>query len=174
MKALIISLGLLLIVSTGFSQLVEKNVLKGSYKIFQPDNEEPKHLKYNVKEQTLNIFNIEHSIWKTVRLPMAKGHFLDEVKLISTNIFNDDNLVEILYTCLNYNYSYDFEDPETSDSFLTFTLNIINEKGEILLQEESKDYEIIDSPGVNYLYVYKNITKGFSTKPQTIIYSFLQ
>ena len=172
MKNLIISLGLVLIVSTGFTQLIQENVIDEKVKILQLDNGENKYIKYQGKEKDLNILNLDQSIWKTVELPLLKGHFLDEVKSISTNIFNNDSLVEILYTSVEYDYSYDYENPFYPNDFITFALNIINEKGEVLLREEKiNDYEIIESDWNKKLFVYKNPDKEFNKKTQTVIYA---
>ena len=172
MKALVISLGLVLLMTTGFSQFVQENVIDSKYKVLQLDNGEAKYIKYKEKEKVLNIINLDHSIWKTVELPLPKGHFLDEVRLISINIFNEDDYVEILYTSVVYNYSYNYENLPDDEDFLTYTLNIINEKGVVLLKEEKiNDYAIIESNGSKKLFVYKNPDKEFNKKTQTVVYA---
>ena len=65
--------------------------------------------------------------------------------------------------------------PNLSDKFITFTLNIINENGNILLKEEdSNNYEFLESNGVKYFYVYKHIGNGFGAERETVIYSIPQ
>lgn len=173
MKALIISLGLVLIVSTGFSQLVQENVVDEKIQLLQLDNGKTKCLKYHEKEKVLYILNLDQSIWKTVKISLPKGHFLDDVKLISTNVFNKDYLVEILYTSIVYDYFYNFENPAYDEDFISTTLNIINEEGEVLLKEEKiNDYAIIESDESNKLFVYKNISEGFNRKSQTVVYTY--
>ncbi|NQU85216.1 MAG: hypothetical protein HQ541_05600, partial [Mariniphaga sp.] len=148
MKTLIISIGLVLIVSTGFTQLIQENVIDEKVKILQLDNGIIKYIKYQEKTKVLNILNLDRSIYKTVDLPLPKGHFLNEVKLISTNIFNKDPLVEILYTSVVYDNSFNDENPFYQGDFMTSTLNLINEKGEVLLSEEEiDDYAIVESKG---------------------------
>ncbi|NQU85237.1 MAG: hypothetical protein HQ541_05705, partial [Mariniphaga sp.] len=82
------------------------------------------------------------------------------------------SLVEILYTSVEYDYSFNYENPSCHSDFITFTLNIINEKGEVLLKEEEiNDYAIIESDGSKKLFVYKNPDKGYTKKTETIVYA---
>lgn len=169
MKTLIISLGFVFIVSTGFTQLIQVNVMDEKGKIAELENGMLKYIKYQEKCKILNILNPDQSIWKTVDLPLPAGHFLDEVKSISTNIFNKDSLVEILYTSVEYDYSYDYENPFYPNDFITFALNIINEKGEVLLREEEiTDFAIVELNGKKELFVYKNQDKEFNIKAKTV------
>lgn len=171
MKALIISLALVL--NMGFSEFFIENNSDGRFKILELDSGEKKYLDYNEKEKAIKILNTDHSVWKTVELPLPKGHFLDEVKLVSTNIFNDDYLVEVLYTSLVYDYSFNNENPSENSNYISKTLNVINEKGEVLLKEEKiDDYTITEMNDSKKLFVYKNVNHGFNKKSETLVYDF--
>lgn len=178
MKALIISIGILFLASTSFAQLVQDETVEGRFKTFQLDNGEAKYLKYDKKAEIIKIYNLDHSVWKSVKLPLPKGHLLDEIKLISTKTFNNDENVEILYSCVIYDWGfYDIEEDPTvnEDEYIHFTLNIIDENGQSLLKvEDSNDYEIIESDGKQKLFVYKHISSGFNSKSQTLVYSIPQ
>lgn len=170
MKALIISLALLF--NAGFSELLKENSIDGRDKIMELDSGENKYINYNEKEQSLNILNLDQSVWKTVKLQLPKGHFLDEVKLISTNVFNNDYLLEVLYTSMVYDYSINNENPAENEKFITKTLNVINENGEVLLKEEKiKDYTITKIDKNKKLFVYRNVGDGFNKKTETLIYN---
>ena len=175
MKTLIISFGLLFMVSTGFAQLVQEEVVEGRFRTFQLENGEAKYLKYDKKDEIINIYNLDHTVWKTVKLPLPKGHLLDEIKLISSSTFNKDDLVEVLYSCVVYDIEYFDSEALYEDEYIHFTLNIINDKGDVLLKEENgNDYEIIESNGMKKLFVYKHLSKGFSSKSRTVVYSIPQ
>ncbi|MDA3854078.1 MAG: hypothetical protein PF444_07555, partial [Bacteroidales bacterium] len=98
------SIGLLFLASTGYSQMVKDEVIEGRFRTFQLENGEAKYLKYDKKAEIINIYNLDHTVWKTVKLPLPKGHLLDEIKLVSTSTFNTDEAVEILYSCVVYDY----------------------------------------------------------------------
>ena len=172
MKTLFISLGLIILLSPGFSQNIQVNVLDEKFKILKLENGITKYINYQEREKILNILNPDQSIWKTVHLPISTENFLDEVKSISTNIFNNDSLVEILYTSVEYDYSYDNENPFPQNDFITFALNIINEKGQVLFREEEvTDYTIVELNGENKLFVYKNQDKVPNKKFKTVGFS---
>lgn len=173
MKTIIlIIVGVSLIVSTAFSQLKQEGKLDGKYKTLQVDNGEVKYLKYNKKETTLQIFNLDNSIWKTVKLPLPKGQHLDEIKMVSINTFNKDALVEIMYTSYDFNYSYEIENTDDFPAEIHFTLNLINENGNVLLEvPDSNDMEIFDANGTKKLVVYKHNGEAFDEMDQTLVYS---
>lgn len=173
MKTIILLLvGLPLIVSTAFSQLIQESVLNGKYKTLHVDNGEVKYIKYSKKEKTVFIYNLDNTIWKTVKLPLPKGHLLDEIKLISLTTFNKDTLLEMMYSCVVYEFSTEYENPDDYTENVSFTLNIINEKCEVLLKvPDSNSAEIIESNGVQKLFVYKHIGEGFDGQDQIIVYS---
>jgi hypothetical protein len=176
MKALIMSIGLLFLASTGYSQMVKDEVIEGRFRTFQLENGEAKYLKYDKKAEIINIYNLDHTVWKTVKLPLPKGHLLDEIKLVSTSTFNTDEAVEILYSCVVYDYiDIEMGLAVDMDEYFHFTLNLINEKGDLLLKEEnSNDYEIIESNGKRKLMIYKHVSEGFTTNSQTVVYSIPQ
>ncbi len=164
--------GLILIAMSSFSQLKQEKILNGKYKTLQLDNGEIKYIKYNKKEKTVFIYNIDNSVWKTIKLPLPKGHLLDEIKMISQTTFNNDKLIEIMYSCVVYDFSQNFEDTDDVTDKISFTLNLINEKGEVLLKvADSNNMEILESNGVKKLFVYKHIGQDFNTQDQTIVYS---
>lgn len=162
----------LIISSVGYAQLNYEGVVDSRYKSVQLEDGQFKYLKYNKKSQELLIFNLDNSLWKTVKLPLPKNHILDEIKHISQTTFNKDELVEVVYSCVEYSHNQDYEDPNKPFVDIIFTLNIINEKGEHILKvDDSSEMELIDSDGQEKLLIYKHIGKGFNAHEQTIIYS---
>nr|WP_321409141.1 hypothetical protein [uncultured Carboxylicivirga sp.] len=176
MKAFFIIIALMLVVSSSFAQLVQDETVEGKYRTFQLDGGDVKYVKYNKKAEVIDIYNLNHSLWKSVKIPLPKGHILDEIKLISTRTFNNNDAVEILYSCVIYDLDYyDVESSLNQDDYVHFTLNIIDENGKSLLKvDDSNDYEIIESNGVKKLLVYKHISRGFNSKTQTIVFSIPQ
>lgn len=78
------------------------------------------------------IYNIDHSLWKTIDLPVPKYNYLYDIKFVSENLFTMDNKV-----CLAYIYY--FYDEVTM--VYSYTAKVLKEDGT----------ELLDIPGANYL-----------------------
>ena len=174
MKALYIKFTLLLftVCSLGYGQIVHEGTHDDSFKTFQMDNGEIRYSIYNKLDQTVSVYNLDHSIWKKVHLPLPKEHTLDEIKNISQNTFNSDTLMELVYSCLEYDTTSELEDTNSNYVEIKFTLNIINENGELILKvPDSNDIRILESNGIRKLLVYKHVGQGFNRAGQIEVYS---
>jgi hypothetical protein len=109
------------------------------------------------------IYNTDHSLWKTIELPVPKYNYLNDIKFVSENLFTTDNKV-----CLAYIYY--FYDEVTM--VYTYTAKVVKEDGT----------ELLEIPGANYLTAVsleENGTKllayvydyALSYYPQTRVYS---
>ncbi len=142
------------------------------YKSFQLDNGELKYAEYNKSGQIVTIYNLDHSKWKSVVLPLPREHYLDEIKSISQYVFNGDTMMELAYSCVEYHSTDNLEDVASGYVDLRFTLNIINELGETILKaSDSNDMKIIESDGVRKLMIYKHIGQGSTKSGQVDVYS---
>lgn len=174
MKALhlIFTLLLFTVCSLGYGQIVHEGTHDDSFKTFQMDNGEIRYSIYNKLDQTVSVYNLDHSIWKKVHLPLPKEHTLDEIKNISQNTFNSDTLMELVYSCIEYDTTSELEDTNSNYVEIKFTLNIINENGELILKvPDSNDIRILESNGIRKLLVYKHVGQGFKRTGQIEVYS---
>ena len=174
MKALYIKFSLLLftVYSIAYGQIVYEGTHDESFKTFQMDNGEIRYSIYNKLDQTVSVYNLDHSIWKKVHLPLPKEHTLDEIKSISQSTFNSDTLMELVYSCIEFDTMSELEDTNSSYVEISFTLNIINERGELILKvQDSNDIRILDSNGIRKLLVYKHVGQGFNREGQIEVYS---
>lgn len=174
MKTLSIITGLILFISLNLhAQLKYEGKIDSRYKTIQLDDDTYKYLKYNKEDKKVLIYNLDNSLWRTINLPLPENHLLDEIKDISVHTFNDDNFVELIYSCVVYNVPENIESPENGYVQIKFTLNIINEEGELILTvPDSNEMEIIEAEGEKKLLIYKHVGKHFSNEEETIIYSF--
>lgn len=157
---------------SGQSQIIYEGTHDDNYKTFQLDNGEIFYAVYDKSAQSISIFDLDNSLWKTVSIPLPKGHFLDEIKLISQYVFNADSIVELAYSCVEYNTRYETEGSNGNYVDLQFTLNIISENGEMILKvPDSIDMKIVESKGVKKLLVYKHAEQGFNKSGQVEVYS---
>ena len=168
----IIILVFVLINITGYSQLIYEGTFNDKFKTIQLDNGEIKFLKYNKEEQLVYIYNLDQTEWKKVRIPLPEEHLLDEIKSVTQTTFNKDTLVEMVYSCVEYQRISRQENSEITDLKIQFTLNIINEKGAMILKvPDSNDLEIFDKNGERSLLIYKHQVKGLDNLGQVLVYS---
>lgn len=103
MKFLLNSVCLILISSCAFGQVT----LEQSYVVPQSQGERDVKIinldrsgyKYCVKDAALNqvrLYNINHSLWKTVNITIPSGFTRWDVAYVSESLFNTDNSVEML------------------------------------------------------------------------------
>ena len=174
MKIYIILKGLLVVLTNQINgQIKYEGEIDSKLRTIQPEDGSFKYLKYNKKEEKVSIYNIDNTIWRSIKLPLPKSHLLDEIIHVSQYTFNQDDFVELAYTCVVYNPNNNFYDPEEDLMEISFTLNIVSESGKHLLKvEDSNDMKIINSKGKKKLLVYKHEGTHFKGEDKTLIYSF--
>ncbi|MDZ7742958.1 MAG: T9SS type A sorting domain-containing protein [Bacteroidota bacterium] len=117
--------------------------------------------KYYDMDVVLNqcrLYNLDHSLWKSIQLDVPQDHYLYDVRYVSLDLFNMDELVELAYTYYEYN---------DVDSFYTYTTNIINEEGTLLLEVPGAYYSEVVSNG-NDAYKFLAYVWDFSVYPSTL------
>jgi hypothetical protein len=97
------------------------------------------------------IYNTDHSLWKTIDLPIPKYNYLYDIKFVSENLFTMDNKV-----CLAYIYY--FYDEVTM--VYSYTAKVLKEDGT----------ELLDIPGANYLSAFNLEENG--TKMLAFVYDY--
>jgi Secretion system C-terminal sorting domain len=81
------------------------------------------------------IYNMDHSLLKTISLPTPDGYYLTDIQYVSENLFNQDDLLELVYIYSKYN---------TEFYYYTFETRVINENGsEVLSLPEGSGYSTV-------------------------------
>lgn len=154
------------------AQLEYKGSVNSMKKTFQLDNGTIKYVEYDEKGQKVFVFNLDKTVWREVNLALPEGHQLDEIKHISIHTFNKDDLMEMAYSCVKSKIPNSDDIPEDKRNPMEFTLNIINEAGDSLLEVlGSHDMKIVHSNGQKNLLVFKLIGKHFDANNETLVYS---
>jgi len=110
-----------------------------------------KYYLMDVVNNQCRLYNIDHSLWKTINLTVPAGMYLYDIKLVSETLLNSDNKVELAYIY----YSYD-----TTLLYYTYYTKVINENGQ----------ELLSIPGCAYLEVKSAGTAG--TKMIAYVYDY--
>jgi hypothetical protein len=88
----------------------------------------------DVGSNQCRIYNVNHSLWKTINLSVPFDNYLYDIRFVSENLFTLDNSLCLAYVY----YKYD-----AVNQYYTFTAKVIRENGTVLLT----------IPGCQYLYV---------------------
>jgi hypothetical protein len=90
------------------------NLAQSGYKFYVMD----------VVANQCRIYNVNHTIWKTINLPVPTDNYLYDIRYISENLFTTDNSLCLAYIYYSYN---------TTNQYYTYTTKVIRENGTELL-----------------------------------------
>ncbi len=69
---------------------------------------------------------MDHSLYKSIPIPTLPDYYLSDIQYVSEKLFNDDNLVELVYSYTKYV-------PTETSYYYTYETKLINENGTVLL-----------------------------------------
>lgn len=85
------------------------------------------------------IYDMDHSLIKSIALPTPEGYYLEDIQFLSENLFNDDDLLELVYIYSKYV-------PTEFSYYFTYEAKLINENGATLLTFPGAGYtEVVES-----------------------------
>lgn len=158
MKKTILSFILLLIAWAGHAQITFENNYPGSTTLTRLSISGDKYFMMDWTNNKCNIYNTDHTLWKTIDLTIPSGWYLYDIRYVSETLFNLDSKVELVYTYYNYN---------TTQQYYTYATKVINEEGSVLLTVQGGGYSEVMSTVAGSLkflvYVY-----DYSVSPYTV------
>lgn len=110
-----------------------------------------KYYLMDVVNNQCRLYNLDHSLWKTINLDIPSGMYLYDIRYVSDTLFNKDNKVELAYTY----YSYD-----TTLLYFTYNTRVIDEDG----------IELLSIPGCSFVDVISTGSNG--TKMLAYVYDY--
>lgn len=135
------------------------------------DKGEIKYATYDKDKKAIVLYSSDFTQWKTVSLDLPRGLHFDELKSISKDVFNDDALIELAFTCVEYRSSNELEATTNYVDVLS-TIYVINEEGTMVLElKDSNDLKIVDSNGTRKLWVYKQGRQDSDRSDNIDVYS---
>ncbi|HNY02477.1 MAG TPA: T9SS type A sorting domain-containing protein [Bacteroidales bacterium] len=160
MKTFFISL-LMLALSTGsYSQIQLEHDYAASATLTNLAVSGWKYYLMDVTTNQCRLYNMNHSLWKTISLSVPSGMYLYDVRYVTETLFNTDNKVELAYIY----YSYD-----TTLYYYTYYTKIINEEGTVLLSIPGCSYVDVIAAGSSgtkmlaYVYDYSVVNWTINT-----------
>ncbi len=170
-KALVTILAFLALQFSVLAQIIyEESIDEKTHSILL-DNGELKYASYDKVEKAINLYHSDDSHWKSIPLNLSRGLYFDELKSVSVKVFNEDNLIELAYTCVEYKISNELEATSTYVDVLS-TLYVVNEEGKLVLEAKNgNDMKIVDSNGEMKLLVYIQAGQNKNNKEHIDVYS---
>ena len=106
----------------------------------------------NINNRCL-LYNMDHTEFRTVSLTLPQDYYMYNIQHVSQHTFNQDDLIELAYTCSKYNLL-------ESSYYYSYETRIISENGT----------EILKIPGAGHTEVFETENEG--RKLLVYIYDF--
>ena len=101
-----------------------------------------KYYIMDVPNEQCKIYNLDHSLYKTINCNIPDNFYLADIKFVSENLFNNDAGIEIL--CTYYKYV-----PTQTSYYYEYDSKIINEDGTTILTIDGSRYNYINKTEEN-------------------------
>ena len=111
---------------TLFAQPVFEKIYDESASICQLESLGDVYYSMDVINKRCLIYNMDHALLKSIPLPTPEGYYLEDIQYVSEHLFNDDELIELVYIYSKYV-------PTEFSYYFTFETRLINENGVDLL-----------------------------------------
>jgi len=171
MKQLLLILFSILISLSSISQMLPEKVYNYSIGTTKINTTTYKYFLMDVVTSQCRIYNMDHSLYKTISCPVPANNFLYDIKFVSGNVFNTDNLIELYYSY--YEWVTTTTGGSGTSGYYKYGAKVINENGNVILDCNNALYAYIlkvsDTEGKLFLYLYDNSVNPY--KIWTNIYS---
>lgn len=146
----------ILMLSAGFALLAQpslETVYPVSTNICTLEKAGDKYYAMDIENKQCRIYNLDHSLYRTINLTVPEGYYLFDIQQISQHVFNLDDQIEFAYIYSRFNQT------ETS-WYYDYETRVINENGS----------EILKIPGAGHTLVIP--TQDGNRKFLVYIYDF--
>jgi hypothetical protein len=158
MKPFLTTVMLLLIFAAGSAQVTLEKKYDYSTSVVEFETLGYKYYLMDVPNGQCRIYNLDHSLFKTINCNVPAGFYMSDVKFFSEKLFDNDAGIELLCTFYKYNAS-----PE----FYEYDSKIINEDGSQLTFIDGALYNYINQTGEN-TYKLFSYCYDFSVWPEKV------
>lgn len=141
MKKSILSAGIILcMVISVNGQLTLEQTYNYSVGVVKLETMGYKYFLMDVPNSQCRIYNMDHSLFKTINCSVPANNYLSDIKYVSQNLFDSDSDIELVYTY------YEYIQPTETTYYYKYHSRVINENGSNLL----------DIDAARFIYVYKS------------------
>ena len=119
-----------------------------------------KYYLMDVPNAQCRIYNMDHSLFKTINCPVPSGYYLSDIKYVSEKMFNTDESIELAYTYYKYV-------PVSSSYYYIYGSRVVSESGSILVNIDGAQYLFVNKTGEN-LYKLFAYCFDYSVSPEKV------
>ncbi|MBK7215235.1 MAG: T9SS type A sorting domain-containing protein [Bacteroidales bacterium] len=143
----------LLIIGTALrAQITLEHNYSGTAELADVENFGYKYFVTDYLNNSVLIYNEDHTPWKTVNLNLGAGSLLYDIAYVSSKVFNQDDLVEMLMV------SYIYVATTDTTGYFVYTTTVVNESGTTLLTVPggvySSTFTVSNSEPKLMVYIY--------------------
>jgi hypothetical protein len=140
MKKNLSTLILLLSIVSLYGQITLQKTYNYSTAVAKLETLGYKYYLMDVPANQVRIYNLDHSVYKTINCNVPNGYFLSDIKYVSQNLFNSDTQIEFVYSYYKYV-------PTSTSYYYIYGAKVINESGSNLLSIEGAQYIFVNKTG---------------------------
>lgn len=126
MKRIILFTWFFILLTAVFGQITLEKTYNYSTTVVKLETLGYKYYLMDVPNNECRIYNLDHSIFKTINLNIPTDYYLGDIKLVSEHLFDSDDQIELAYTYYKYNLT-------ATSYYYQYGSRIINEDGSIVL-----------------------------------------
>lgn len=135
-----------------FSQITLENTYSYSVSVSNLENQEYFYFLMDVPQSQCRLYSTDHVLYKTINLTVPDGYYLSDIKFVTKNLFNTDDLIELLYIYEKYVTT-------TTGYYFQYGLGVVSETGNQLLTLPNGGWAEIKEVGdenklLAYSYIY--------------------
>lgn len=117
-----------------------------------------KYYLMDVPNEECRIYNLDHSLFKTINCNIPNGFYLSDIKFISEKLFDTDAGIELL--CTYYKYY-------TTNAYYEYASKIINDDGSQIVAIDGGTYNYINKTDEN-TYKLFSYCYDYSSSPEKV------
>jgi len=165
MKQILSTLILMFSIALVYGQITLQKTYNYSTTVVKLETLGYKYYLMDVPANQVRIYNMDHSVYKTISCTIPNGYYLGDVKYVSQNLFNTDSQIELVYIYYKY--------VTASTPYYIYGAKVVNESGSNLISIDGAQYIYVNKTGdTEYkLFAYCFDYSVFPEKVWTNIYS---
>ncbi len=140
------------------SQVIQEETYAGYAAVTQLEQEGYKYFVTDAVNNKCLLYNTDHSLWKTIDVPVPENNFIAEIAYVSQHLFNENDNIEMLVIYAEYISSGEYP-------YYEYTTSVKGETGGSLMNVDGGGYAFIQDVGNEdaklLVYVYDLSTSSF-------------